>query len=169
MLANLQRALAVRTGSTVQIMDSTLAGADPKLLAELHLRHDALGKMVPRLQTVGRTLGDTAIKLGEGTKSELLFIMHADYTVRTKGRKTLIGVGIVGCAILSEALLGGNACSDPDAGDRAAFASLIDAKNGEVLWTNVALGVPDIRRDDKAKKLAKALLRKLPDLKPVGQ
>jgi hypothetical protein len=170
MAGQLQRALEARAGSAVNVMDSVVAGADPAKVAELHLRHDALGKMLVRKKTVGNSLGDVAIDVGTGTKSDLLFIMHADYTVRTTGRKALIGVGMVGCAILSQALLGGaNACGNPDDGDIAGFASLIDAQNGEILWTTVATqGFGDLRSDKQARKLAKVLTKKLPDLKPVG-
>lgn len=170
MAEQLQRALAVRAGGAVGVMDSAAAGADPGKVAELHLRHDALGKMLARQNTLGRSLGDVAIDVGVGTKSDLLFIMHADYTVRTTGRKALIGVGLVGCAVLSQALLGGaNACGNPDDGDISGFASLIDAQNGEILWTTVAArGFGDLRSDKQARKLAKVLTKKLPDLKPVG-
>ena len=170
MASQLQHALESRAGGTVTVMDSLKGAADPAKVAEMHLRHDALGRMIARKQTVGRSLGDVAIDLGTGTKSDLLFIMHADYTVRTTGRKVLIGAGMVGCTLLSQALLGGtNACGNPDDGDISGFASLIDAQNGEILWTTVAnKGFGDLRSDKQARKLAKVLTKKLPDLKPVG-
>jgi hypothetical protein len=170
MAGQLQRAVAARAGGAVSVIDSVAAGADPAKVAELHLRHDALGKMIARKKTLGRSLGDVAIDVGSGTRSELLFIMHADYTVRTTGRKALIGVGMVGCALLSQALLGSvNACGNPDDGDISGFASLIDAQNGEILWTTVATqGFGDLRSDKQARKLAKVLTKKLPGLKPVG-
>jgi hypothetical protein len=166
-----QQVLAARAGGSVEVVGSEAAGADPARVAELHLRHDALGKMMPRPKTVGRSLGDAAIKLGEDSKSELLFITHVDYTVRTTGRKALIGVGMVGCAVLETAVLGsaGN-CKDPDAGDRSAFASLVDQKTGEILWTTVVSSrLGDLRREPGARKLAKALVRRLPVLKPASQ
>lgn len=167
----LQRALATKTGASVEVLGSELAGADPAQVAELHLRHDGLGKLMPRPQTVGGSLGDTAIELGKRTRSDLLYIMHSDYTVRTAGRKAVVGAGMVGCAVLSATLLGGaDVCGDPDAGDESAFASLIDAQNGEILWTAVGrAGFGDIRQDKKARKLTKDLTKRLPDLKPVGQ
>jgi hypothetical protein len=169
--AQVQRMLEVRAGNSVRVIRSEEAGADPAMVAELHLRHDALGKMMPRPKTVGRSLGDVAIELGKASNSELLFVMHADFTVRTAGRKALIGVGMVGCAVLEAAVLGSvGSCSDPDAGDKSAFASLIDQKTGEILWTTVAASGPgDLRREKDARKLAKTLSKKLPDLKPVGQ
>lgn len=171
MAAELQRVLQAKAGSAVVVVESAAAGAEPAKVAELHLRHDALGKMIARPQTVGRSLGDVAVDLGTGTTSELLFIMHADYTVRTMGRKTLIGVGMAGCSILSMALLGGtNVCGNPDAGDISGFASLVDARNGEILWTRVGpADFGDLRRGKKARQLAKALTKKLPELKPSGQ
>lgn len=167
----LQSALATKTGAAVEVIGSEQAGANPAQVAELHLRHDALGQMMPRPKTVGGSLGDTAVEIGRSTKSDLLFIMHADYTLRTAGRKTVVGVGMVGCAVLSAALLGGaDVCADPDAGDESAFASLIDSQTGEILWTTVGrAGFGDLRRDGKARKFAKGLTKKLPDLKPAGQ
>ena len=160
---------ARESGRSVEIVGSEQAGADPELVGEVHLRHDALGRMVARPKTVGTTLGDAASKLGEATKSELLFMMHADFTVRTTGRKALIGVGVVGCSLLSAGLLGGtNVCSDPDAGDYSAYASLVDGDTGEILWTTVAASGPgDLRREKATRKLAKALTKKLPNLKPA--
>lgn len=170
MAAELLRALQAKAGGAVVVVESTAAAADPAKVAELHLRHDALGKMIARPQTVGRSLGDVAVDLGAGTGSELLFVMHADYTVRTMGRKTLIGVGVAGCSILSMALLGGtNVCGNPDAGDISGFASLIDARNGEVLWTRVGpADFGDLRKEKKARQLSKALTKKLPDLEPAA-
>ena len=170
MLGNLQRALVAIAGGA-EVVGSEQAGADPALVAELHLRHDALGRMIPRPKTVGSTLGDTAIKLGAGTQSELLYIMHADFTVRTAGRKALIGAGMVGCSLLEAAVLGSvGSCSNPDAGDQSAYASLVDQKTGDILWTTVATSGPgDLRHEKDVRKLTKALTRKLPDLKPVGQ
>lgn len=171
MIRNLRAALVAKTGAAVEVVGSEQAGADPALVGELHLRHDALGRMSPRPKTVGVTLGDAAIKLGEGTKSELLYLMHADFTVRTTGRKALIGAGVVGCSLLSMGLLGGtNVCNNPDAGDQSAYASLVDQKTGEILWTTVvAAGPGDLRSEKSVRKLARALTKKLPDLKPVGQ
>ncbi|MBK9253533.1 MAG: hypothetical protein IPM70_17415 [Proteobacteria bacterium] len=169
MAGTLRESLAAKTGLAVEIVGSEQAGADPELVGEVHLRHDALGRMVARPKTVGTTLGDAASKLGEATKSELLFMMHADFTVRTTGRKALIGVGVVGCSLLSAGLLGGtNVCSDPDAGDYSAYASLVDGDTGEILWTTVAASGPgDLRREKATRKLAKALTKKLPNLKPA--
>lgn len=167
----LQRKLIQRAGAAVDVIRGESAGADPALVAELHLRHDALGKMMPRPKTVGRSLGDAATNLGKGTHGELLFIMHADFTVRTTGRKTLIGIGMLGCSLLQAGLLGGvGNCRNPDAGDQSAFASLIDGETGEILWTTVVTsGVGDPRHASGAQKLAKALTRRLPDLKPARQ
>jgi hypothetical protein len=169
MAEELRRVLATRTGAAVDVVGSMQAGVDPNHAAELHKRHDFLGSMIARPKTVGRTLGDSATRLGDSTTSELLYVMHADFTVRTAGRKTLIGVGMVGCSLLSTGLLGGaNVCSNPDAGDQSAFASLVDGKTGEILWTMVAGAVPgDLRREKDARKLAKVLTRKLPNLKPA--
>jgi hypothetical protein len=167
----LQRMLAARAGGAVDVIRGEVAGADPALVAELHLRHDALGKMMPRPKTVGKSLGDVATKLSKGTHGELLFVMHADFTVRTTGRKTLIGIGMVGCSLLEAGLFGsvGN-CRNPDAGDQSAFASLIDGQTGEILWTTVVTsGVGDPRQASGAKKLAKALTKRLPDMKPARQ
>jgi hypothetical protein len=170
MAGTLRQSLAAKTGLAVEIVGSEQAGADPALVGEVHLRHDALGRMAARPKTVGATLGDAASKLGEGTKSELLYLMHADFTVRTTGRKALIGVGVVGCSLLSAGLLGGtNVCSDPDAGDYSAYASLVDGDTGEILWTTVAASGPgDLRREKATRKLAKALTKKLPNLKPAA-
>lgn len=167
----LQRALAAKAGAAVDVIGSERAGADPAQVAELHLRHDALGQLMPRPKTVGGSLGDTAINLGKSTGSDLLYIMHSDYTVRTTGRKAVVGAGMVGCAVLSAALLGGaDVCRDPDAGDESAFASLVDAQNGEILWTSLGrAGFGDLRREKQARKLTKDLTRRLPALKPVGQ
>jgi hypothetical protein len=171
MAEQLQLALQAKATSAVDVKPSVAAGADPAKVAELHLRHDALGRMMARPRTVGRSLGDVAESLGTGTASELLFVMHADYTVSTAGRKTLVVVGMVGCTLLSQALLGGtNACRNPDAGEISGFASLVDAHNGEILWTTVGpADFGDLRNPKKARRLARALTRKLPNLRPSGQ
>src|SRR6185369_15609610 len=63
----LQRVLTGQAGGNVDVVRSEAVNADAALVAELHLRHDALGKMLPRPKTVGRSLGDAATDLSKGT------------------------------------------------------------------------------------------------------
>jgi hypothetical protein len=165
----LQRNLAARAGGSVEIVRSEATPIDPVLVAELHRRHEALGIAMPRPRTVGKSLGDAATELSHGTNSELMLVVHADFTVRTTGRKTIIGIGMIGCSLLEVGLFGSvGSCRNPDAGDESAFASLIDGATGEVLWTRVVTsGVGDPRDSAGAQKLARALTKRMPDLKPA--
>jgi hypothetical protein len=175
---NLLRALreqqAVRGGRTV-IAETreSIAGVDPKLVADLERLHNAVGNSIAlhkyfgadlptkRRQGIDWTLGQDAVKLGRATSMDYALFLYAQDSIASSERMALQVLGIAGCFI--------GFCAPQGGGGQVAYASLVDLRTGEVVWFNVlqtnsqlpGVTFGDIRTPDGSAQMVERLLGRM--------
>ena len=144
--ANLLRALteqqAGRGGRTmIAETRASLRGVDPETVADLERLHNAVGNSIAlhkyypgnELPTKRRgidwTLGEDAVKLGRATGMDYALFLYAQDSFASTGRVAMQVLGIAGCFI--------GFCAPQGGGGQVAYASLVDLRNGDVVWFNV--------------------------------
>lgn len=158
--ANLLRALseqqAGRGGRTlIAETRSSVRGVDPEMVADLERLHNAVGNSIAlhkyypgnELPTKRRgidwTLGEDAVKLGRATGMDYALFLYAQDSFASTGRVAMQVLGIAGCFI--------GFCAPQGGGGQVAYASLVDLRNGDVVWFNVlqtSSQLPGIRFGD---------------------
>ena len=141
LLAALKAQQAGRGGRTL-IMEtrSSVAGVDPKLVADLERLHNAVGNSIALHKYIGAelptkrrgldwTLGKDAVAFGQKTGMDYALFLYAQDSVASTGRVALQVLGLAGCFV--------GFCAPVGGGSQAAFASLVDLKTGDVVWFNI--------------------------------
>ena len=176
--ANLLRALgeqqAGRGGRTVIAETrNSIQGVSPEAIADLERLHSVVGntiaihKYLPanELPTKRRgidwTLGEDAVKLGRATGMDYALFLYAQDSVASSGRVAMQVLGLAGCFI--------GFCAPQGGGSQVAYASLVDLKNGDVVWFNVlqtgsqlpGVTMGDIRTPEGAAQMVERLLGRM--------
>ena len=140
------------------------AGDDVAALNDLTALHNAVGGAIithkyfagpnalpTKENKFDWTLGDSAVRFGEGSEYDYALFLHVENSFSSGGRKTLQVAGWLSCAV--------GVCVGVAGGQQVAFASLVDLKTGRVSWFNTLVsGVGDIREADGAKDMVERLL-----------
>jgi hypothetical protein len=166
---NVLRAVATqqagRGGETKVAATVADVGHDPAAVTELIRLHQAVGAAVivhkylsvqlpTKRNRFDWTLGQSAVQLGQSTGYDYALFLRAEDTFSSGGRVALQMAGFLACAV--------GVCVAPEGGRQSAYASLVDLRTGEVVWFNtLASSVGDIRTQDGADKMVKALLDKM--------
>jgi hypothetical protein len=156
-----------RGGRTKVARSQEDVGADATLVADLVSLHTAVGQAV-RMHKFGFaplptkqnrfdwTLGETAVQFGAATQYDYALFLHATDSFSSGGRVAL-------------QVLGAIAGVSAQGGSQAAFASLVDLKNGQVVWFNTLFSsVGDIRTAEGADKMVSSLLESMRAKKADG-
>jgi hypothetical protein len=139
------------------------AGADPDLVNQLDLLHEAVGQSIilgrytpghelPTKQlTPYWTLGQLAAEYGRASGYDYALFMLVRDSFVTSGRMALQVAGVLGCAV--------GVCVLPGGPQQIAFASLVDLRTGRVVWFNYHKAmVGDVRTREGAQDLIDKLL-----------
>lgn len=144
--ANLLQALraqqATRGGRTI-IAETrqSIPGVDPETIANLERLHNAVGTSIAYHKYLGAdlptkrgkgldwTLGEEAVKVGRATGSDYALFLYAEDSFASTGRVAMQVLGVAGCLI--------GFCAPQGGGAQSAYASLVDLRNGDVVWFNV--------------------------------
>ena len=176
--ANLLQALREQQsgrGGRTMVLErrDSIRGIDPQTVADLERLHTAVGnsilvhKYVPgnELPTKRRgidwTLGEDAVKFGRATGMDYALFLYAQDSTASSGRVALQVLGLAGCFI--------GFCAPVGGGSQVAFASLVDLRNGDVVWFNVlqtgsqlpGVGFGDIRTPEGAAQMVDRLLGRM--------
>jgi len=144
--ANVLQALkaqqATRGGRTIIAETrSSIPGVSPETVADLERLHNAVGSSIALHKYMGMdlptkrgkgldwTLGQEAVKLHRATGAEYALFLSAEDTVASTGRVAMQVLGVAGCLI--------GFCAPQGGGAQSAYASLVDLRNGDVVWFNV--------------------------------
>ncbi len=140
-LAALRQQQAGRGGKTV-IAETreSIQGVDPRLVADLERLHGAVGNSIALHKYLGAelptkrrgidwTLGEDAVKLGRATGMDYALFLYAQDSIASGGRVAMQVLGIAGCFV--------GFCAPQGGGGQTAYASLVDLRNGDVVWFNV--------------------------------
>lgn len=101
------------------------------------------------------TLGPQAHALADLSGANYGLFVETIDEFSSAGRKTTQAIGALGCLI--------GACVIIHGGVHDAYVSLVDLQTGEVVWFNLARGSQgDVRQEDGARSLAKAVLSGMP-------
>jgi hypothetical protein len=96
------------------------------------------------------TLGNEAVRLGRALHYDYALFMHAEDSFETTGRAAVRVVSFPGCLVFG---------CDVAGGQQLAYASLVDLRNGQIVWFNVLQSsVGDIRTPQGAGKMVSTLL-----------
>jgi hypothetical protein len=174
LLQALREQQAGRGGRTVVAETrESIPGVDPKLVADLERLHNAVGNSIAlhkyfgldlptkRRQGIDWTLGQDAVKLGRATGMDYALFLYAQDSIASSGRVALQVLGIAGCFI--------GFCAPQGGGGQTAYASLVDLKNGDVVWFNVlqtgsqlpGIAFGDIRTPEGSAQMVDRLLARM--------
>ena len=141
LLTALKEQQAGRGGRTL-IMETreSVAGVDPKLVADLERLHSAVGNSIALHKYIGAelptkrrgldwTLGRDAVAFGQKTGMDYALFLYAQDSFASTGRVALQVLGLAGCFI--------GFCAPQGGGHQSAYASLVDLRTGDVVWFNV--------------------------------
>ena len=139
------------------------AGADPDMVNQLDLLHEAVGQSIilgrytpgqelpTKRLTPYWTLGQLAIDYGRASGYDYALFMLVRDSFVTSGRMALQVVGVLGCGV--------GVCVLPGGPQQIAFASLVDLRTGRVVWFNYHRAmVGDVRTREGAQELISKLL-----------
>lgn len=140
-----------------------LAGADPGLVTQLDLLHEAVGRSIilgrytpgqelpTKRLTPYWTLGQLAVDYGRASGYDFALFMLVRDSFVTSGRMAVQVAGVLGCAV--------GVCVLPAGGQQIAFASLVDLTTGRIVWFNYYKAmVGDVRTREGAQELIDKLL-----------
>ena len=151
----------------------SIRGVDPDTVADLERLHNAVGNSIAlhkyypgnELPTKRRgidwTLGEDAVKLGRATGMDYALFLYAQDSFASTGRVAMQVLGIAGCFI--------GFCAPQGGGGQVAYASLVDLRNGDVVWFNVlqtssqlpGVQFGDIRTPEGAAQMVERLLGRM--------
>lgn len=156
------KSLLVARNATAIRYDETSSAAKSDTESQLLKLHSTVGnaillhKYVPALALPTKkekfdwSLGDGAIALREPYDADYALFIYFRDSFASDGRKALIVVG----ALLGVGVQGGS---------QVGFASLVDLRNGEIIWFNLlARGAGDLREPNLAHEATEDLLKALP-------
>jgi hypothetical protein len=171
-LAALASQQAKRGGSAKIAVTIQDAGGDPKLVAELDRLHQAVGRSIqihkytPGMELPTKknvfdwTLGEAAVNFGRSTGYDYALFLYASDSFSSGGRIALQAVSVLGCVV--------GVCIIPAGGKQIAFVSLVDLKDGRVVWYNYLYSEDgDIRELEGAAELVDRLLDDMRPAKPA--
>ncbi len=92
----------------------------------------------------------------EETGGDALLLIQGFDQFSTGGRKSLMALGVIAGSVTGVVII-------PGAGQAHVSAALIDA-NGDILWMESLMQVPDLRSKDQSELLLQQLLGKFPQL-----
>jgi hypothetical protein len=106
--------------------------------------------------TLDWTLGEAVKPLQERTQADYaLFFWVRDSYASAERKAAMVGMVVVG-ALLGVAII-------PSGGQQIGYASLVDLKDGRIVWfNNVVRGQGDLRESKSAEETVEALLRTFP-------
>ena len=173
-VAALREQQAGRGGRTT-ILDSRagVSGMSEQQIADLERLFNAVGGAIAvhryagltlptkRRQGLDWSLGEDAVALGRATGMEYALFLHAEDAHASSGRTALQVLGIAGCLI--------GFCAPQGGGGQAAYASLVDLRNGDVVWFNVlqtgsqlpGITFGDLRTREGAAQMVERLLGRM--------
>lgn len=165
---------ATRGGRTIVAETrGSIPGVDPETVANLERLHNAVGSSIALHKYMGMdlptkrgkgldwTLGEEAVKLHRATGAEYALFLSAEDSIASTGRTAMQVLGVAGCFI--------GFCAPQGGGGQSAYASLVDLRNGDVVWFNVlqtgsqlpGLTFGDLRTQAGATQLVDRLLGRM--------
>jgi hypothetical protein len=173
-LAALRAQQAGRGGRTMVLESRAgVPGMTDQQVADLERLFDAVGGAIAvhryarvtlptkRRQGLDWTLGEDAVALGRATGMDYALFLYATDAHASSGRTALQVLGIAGCFI--------GFCAPQGGGGQAAYASLVDLRNGDVVWFNIlqtgsqlpGVDFGDIRTREGADQMVERLIGRM--------
>jgi len=162
-------------GGRTMILESRgdVKGIDADTVADLERLHNAVGNSIivhkyafgnelpTKRRGIDWTLGEDAVKFGRATGMDYALFLYAQDSTASSGRVALQVLGLAGCFV--------GFCAPVSGGSQIAFASLVDLKNGDVVWFNVlqtggqlpGVSFGDIRTPEGAAQMVDRLLGRM--------
>ena len=152
-----------KRGGKAVIAASFAEAGDAERAEELDRLHAVVGasirvhKYTPGMQLPSKqgrfdwTLGESAVSYGRDTGYQYALFLHVQDSFSSGGRVALQAVSMLGCVV--------GVCFIPESGRQVAFASLVDLRDGRVVWFNFLTSEDgDIRDPEGAEQLVDLLL-----------
>ncbi len=164
-LKSLASQQSIKGGTTTIAETRQSTGAPPQLADELDRLHKTVGTSIKvhkygplelptKKDKFDWTLGETAVSFGKASGYDYALFLHIEDSFSSGGRMALQAVELLGCTV--------GVCIMSNGGQQIAFASLVDLKNGDVVWFNtLSSSVGDVRTPEGAEKLVANLLSKM--------
>jgi len=167
LLTSLRAQQQRRGGRATIAMSAEEAGADPQMVVSLDRLHEAVGQSIrlhkytdslaslpTKATSFDWTLGQLAVDYGGQSGYDYALFVHAEDSFASGGRMALQAMTMLGCVM--------GVCVLPTGGRQVAFASLVDLKDGRVVWYHVlSNGTGDIRTPEGAEKMIERLLDRM--------